>query len=550
MILKILCNIVQLNKLLIYSLFLTVFLMGGVLLISERFMNVESDVKTYFIGIAVLLLLLVCSVPRKSLYGLKESLFYSGASIGFATVCLLLSAYGLLQYYGCVPSRHYAFPITGTYENPAGFAAVQAALFPFALALCMDKERNSLIRWLARLITVACALTITLSGSRAGLLSLCAAAAVVLSFKTKVLSIFKTYKWLWIVLIIVAVALFFLLYRVKAGSANGRLFIWSICWDMIKERPLFGYGIGGIEKHYMDAQAAYFSMHPDSPYVMLADNVTHPFNEYIKLTVNYGLVGLTIALCLLALTIKRLFNSRENVKVIGLAVTAAVFVMCQFSYPFHYAAVWFITAVAIIPALFKESKGKEEWETPKYLRITLPILFSILLAVVLRMMYLDLKWAEISKLSLAGHTERMLPYYEKMKPQMKHNPLFLYNYAAELNYIGRYEESLIITEECKLGWNDYDVQMLLADNLENTGQIDQAIGAYQHALDMIPCRFEPLNSVMNIYLNTGDTLRAVTVADEIIKKPVKIKSLRLDEITGFAKKLLKNSASNNKAPNN
>jgi hypothetical protein len=60
-----------------------------------------------------------------------------------------------------------------------------------------------------------------------------------------------------------------------------------------------------------------------------------------------------------------------------------------------------------------------------------------------------------------------------MKPQMQHNPLFLYNYAAELNYIGRYEESLMITEECRLGWNDYDVQMLLADNLENTGQIDK-----------------------------------------------------------------------------
>jgi len=64
------------------------------------------------------------------------------------------------------------------------------------------------------------------------------------------------------------------------------------------------------------------------------------------------------------------------------------------------------------------------------------------------MMYLDMKWAEMSKRSLAGQTERMLPYYEKMKPQMKHNPLFLYNYAAELNYIGRYEESLVITEEC------------------------------------------------------------------------------------------------------
>jgi hypothetical protein len=453
----------------------------------------------------------------------------------------MLFVYGLLQYFGCVPSRHYAFPITGTYENPAGFAAVQAALFPFASVLCFDKEQKRLISWLAGLTAVACALTITLSGSRAGLLAICASAAVVLAFKTKVLSLFKTHKWLWVVLVLVAVALSFLLYRVKAGSANGRLFIWSICWDMIKGRPLFGYGIGGIEKHYMDAQAAFFSVHPDSPYVMLADNVTHPFNEYIKLTVNYGLTGLTMAFFVLALMVKRLFNSRENIKVIGLAVSASVFVMCQFSYPFHYAAVWYIFSVAIIPAFFKEREDNEEWETPKYLRITLPILFSILLAVVLRMMYLDLKWAEMSKRSLAGHTERMLPYYEKMKPQMQHNPLFLYNYAAELNYIGRYEESLMITEECRLGWNDYDVQMLLADNLENTGQIDQAINAYQHALDMIPCRFEPLESLMTVYLENGDTLKAMEMAEKIIKKPVKVQSFRVEQIRSAATQLLMNN---------
>lgn len=522
------------------KIILSLILLGGVFITSEHFMNVENDAKAYFIGVLLILLLLVCSFSHKGLSRFMTALRTKGVGIGFSIVCFILSTYGLLQYSGYVPSRHYAFPITGTYENPAGFAAIQAALFPFASVLCLDKEQKRLISWLAGLTAVACALTITLSGSRAGLLALCAAAAVVLAFKTKVLSMFKTHKCLWIVLIIVAVALSFLLYRVKAGSANGRLFIWSICWDMIKERPLFGYGIGGIEKYYMDAQAAYFSIHPDSPYVMLADNVTHTFNEYIKLTVNYGLVGLTIALCLLALTIKRLFNSRENVKVIGLAVTASVFVMCQFSYPFHYAAVWFISAIAIILAFFKESEGNEEWVTPKYFRITLPILFSVLLVVVLRMMYLDLKWAEMSKRSLAGHTERMLPYYEEMKPKMQHNPLFLYNYAAELNYIGRYEESLIITEECKLGWNDYDVQMLLADNLENTGQIDQAIGAYQHALDMIPCRFEPLESMMTVYLENGDTLKAIMMAEKIIKKPVKVQSFRVEQIKRYSEQLITN----------
>ena len=509
-------------------IFLLFILFGGVFITSGHFMNNENDAKAYFIGVTVILFLIVCSITRKGFLELGCALRSSGICIGFSAVCLILSVYGLLQYVDFIPSRHYAFPITGTYENPAGFAAVQAALFTFALALCLDRKR--LIRWFAGLTTVACTLTIILSGSRAGLLAICASAAVVLAFRTKVLPILKTCKWLWIVLIILAAASSIMFYRVKAGSVNGRLFIWSICWEMIKDRPLFGYGAGGFQKYYMDAQAAYFSMNPDSPYVMLADNVTHPFNEYIKLTINYGLVGLNIALCLLALTIKRLLNSRENIKVIGLAVTTSVLVMCQFSYPFHYAAVWFISAISIIPAFFRESEDSREWITPKYLRISLTIMLSLLLVMVLRMMYLDLKWAEMSKRSLAGHTERMLPYYEKMKPQMKHNPLFLYNYAAELNYIGRYEESLAITEECREEWNDYDVQIMLADNLENTGQIYEAINVYRHAENMIPCRFEPLNSIMMAFLKCNDTVSALNIAKEIIDKPVKVHSSRVMEI--------------------
>ena len=133
---------------------LPLILFGGVFITTECFMNVENDAKAYFLGIAVILLLLVYSVPRKRLYRLKESLCSSCISVGFTSVCLMLSVYGLLQFWGAIPSRHYAFSITGTYENPAGFATVQAALFPFALVLCLDKERNRLIRWFAGLSAV------------------------------------------------------------------------------------------------------------------------------------------------------------------------------------------------------------------------------------------------------------------------------------------------------------------------------------------------------------------------------------------------------------
>ena len=273
-------------------IFLQLIIFGGIFITSKRFMNVENDAKTYFIGVLLILFLLVCSFSRKGLPRFIAALSTTYVGIGFSIVCFILSTYGLLQYSGYIPSRHYAFPITGTYENPAGFAAVQAALFPFALYLCFRNEYKCWIRWFAGVTAVLCFVSVLLSGSRAGVLAICAAAMVVLVLRTKVLSVFKTHRWLWLPLILTIVIASVVMYRIKASSADGRLFVWSICLDMIKERPLFGYGIGGIEKHYMDAQAAYFNVHPDSPYVMMADNVTHPFNEYIKLLLTMGWLGL------------------------------------------------------------------------------------------------------------------------------------------------------------------------------------------------------------------------------------------------------------------
>ena len=118
-------------------IFLSFILSGGVFITSGHFMNIENDAKSYFIAVTVILFLIVCSITRKGFLELGCELRSSGICIGFSAVCLILSVYGLLQYIGFIPSRHYVFPITGTYENPARFAAVQAALFPFALLLTL-----------------------------------------------------------------------------------------------------------------------------------------------------------------------------------------------------------------------------------------------------------------------------------------------------------------------------------------------------------------------------------------------------------------------------
>ena len=504
-------------------------LLEGVFVTSQRFMNVENNPKAYLIGISGIVLLIVGLVWRRGISHLVNALHHTSLQIGIASVCLLLSAYGLAQYLGVMPSRHAAFPITGAFENPAGFAAMQAVMFPFAWALCMDKRNTAFLRVFASLSSLACALTVALSGSRAGLLAVCAAVMTVSLFQSRIFSVFRTRWWLWLPVLTVVVLAAMLLYHSKSESAEGRLFIWGRCLELISARPLSGHGIGGFQRCYMDAQAAYFGTHPDSPYVMLADNVTHPFNEYLKLTVNCGLTGLGVALAALALVVCKLLKADGRTKTVGLAVTASLFVMCQFSYPFHYAAVWFVAALAVLPAFFPEMPAGDRRVSTMW-RVLSVVILSMLLAGVLRMMYLDMKWAEMSKRTLAGQIERMLPHYRQMKPLMKHNPLFLYNYAAELNYAGRYEESLAVAEECLERFNDYDVQMLLADSHVGARHPAEAIAAYRLASRMIPCRFEPLDGMLELYAGSGDVENACGVAREILAKKIKVRSLRVMQI--------------------
>lgn len=520
-----------------YSLFLFFVLFGGVFVTSEHFMNAENDPKAYIIKIGSTLVVLICSAFKKEKSCLSMALTGQDLYVGITIVSLCLSVYGILQYAGVTISRHASFPITGLFENPAGFAAVQTAVFPFVCSLCLEKGKRKVLSFFAIATLVLCILTVILSGSRAGMLAVCVAACVRLTFKTELMQYVKKHRWICLPIILIMVALPVLLYYMKTDSANGRLFVWGRCLELISERPLLGHGMNGFSKCYMEAQAAYFSTHPDSPYVMLADNITHPFNEYLKLAVDFGIIGIVAAVSLLGYLIVRLVRTDGRIMVTGLAVVASVFVFSQFSYPFHYAAVWYVASIAIMPAFLKMESATKTYNS-RTMRSASIALLVVLMAIMLRSMYLDMKWAEMSKRSLAGNTERMLPYYEKMRHQMKRNPLFLYNFAAELNYVGRYEESLAIAEECKTAWNDYDVQILLADNLENTGRIDEAIDVYGHAADMIPCRFEPLNSMMALYLSSGDTLSAVRIAETIISKPVKVESLRIWDIKSDAKRLL------------
>lgn len=65
---------------------------------------------------------------------------------------------------------------------------------------------------------------------------------------------------------------------------------------MLQQNWLTGYGTGGFEAHYMDYQADYFEKHPADSYSILADNVQYPFCEYLRIIIDYGIIGILLLL--------------------------------------------------------------------------------------------------------------------------------------------------------------------------------------------------------------------------------------------------------------
>jgi O-antigen polymerase len=74
--------------------------------------------------------------------------------------------------------------------------------------------------------------------------------------------------------------------------------------------------------------------------------------------------------------------------------------------------------------------------------------------------------------------------------------------------------------------------------LVQTHFLKQYLETYRYAGNMIPCRFEPLDGMMTLYLSSGDTLNAVRIAREIVAKPVKVPSSRVNVIVAAAKQLI------------
>lgn len=142
----------------------------------------------------------------------------------------------------------------------------------------------------------------------------------------------------------------------------------------------------------------------------------------------------------------------------------------------------------------------------------------------------EYRWKKLVRLTTLGKTEETLNGYAELYTLWNHDPYFLYNYGSVLNSIENYRASNDIMSECESYFNDYDIQMLIADNHLNMNELMEAEARYTLASKMCPNRFMPLYKLFGIYRDSNDQEEASRIAEKIISKPVKIPSAIVNHI--------------------
>lgn len=467
-----------------------------------------------FISLSALLFLIYY---LGSIIALFQKFRYLAAVV--VIVVFVQALYGIAQYLGLI-SRGNEFSVVGNFENPSGYASMLAFSTPFVMYF-LNTPFRVIGKYIAGGIYIAVFAAVILSGSRAGILSIVGISLLYLIKRNRTI-LLQTALWkkaTAFLLISVALSGFYL---VKKDSADGRMLICRCTWEMIKEKPLLGHGYKSFEAKYMLYQADYLEQNPDSGFAPLADNVKHPFNEFLLLIAEFGLVAFLLLGFLIIGIIRAYLRHRSNEQFTLLMVLSAVCIFSCFSYPFKYPFTWLIVGISLgfLSALSYpgNTQSGKHWIS----RLFIVLLSAALLCFTIRDMHYERRWFKAANEVAIG--QDMAYGYGWLYPYFTGNAYFMYSYAVELNRTGRLDQSLKMITLCEERMNDYDVQMLKADNYKKLRDFHKAKASYMLALQMCPNRFMPLYGLVNVYDSLGQPEIAVKLAREIINKPVKIPS--------------------------
>lgn len=437
---------------------------------------------------------------------------------------VIMSIYGLVQYSFLNAGDNLSFRIYKPFDNPMGVSVMLSCLLPYLYDWCKQQKSQYCI-----LLTILPITVVILTGMRSAIIALLFCLLILNRHKLKCINRNK----LMAAVIFLTLAIFMSgLYYFKKDSANGRLLIWRCSTNLISEKVILGHGYQGFEAKYMLYQAQYFREHPDSEFTMLADDIHSPFNEYILIIVNYGILGFVLVLSLIICILIRISKTYVNEKQCHILCFCVIGLCSLFSYPLSYPFFKIMLVFATANMLFDSKYRKNVAISSLYKPLSGVLLIVSLLIICYSLYsgYCGSSWKYLMDKSFLYSKEKTIARFKEIYPRLKSNASFLYSYSSKLYLLGEYSESKKIIDSCSIYKSSYKSQILKSDILYSLQEYEEALRSLRLASEMCPNRFLPLYKMYIIYKETGDKTNVLRMRNIILNKEVKISSREVNEI--------------------
>jgi len=343
-----------------------------------------------------------------------------------------------------------------------------------------------------------------------------------------------------IVLIIFLALLVILLFvfAFKTDSSLGRIFVYKISLKVLHDYFPAGIGLGKFDVVYRQYQAEYFREgHYTIKELLLADNTTYAFNDYLQFVIETGLTGLMLLIlgsAILILIIKNAIKqnlSRPSLLLIAVSQIIAISTAAVFTHVFEkilFQCV-FITSFFIV---FYYSKLLK-FSIHKYVLVALLsniiILWTSLGYFIKNHDYYN-KYTKAKELLQTGYVREASDSFRVLFPRLKDDISFSYNYSNALIIAGDFSGAAHILEKLLPMDNSYFFYQKLGDCYFRLGKLKQAEDAYLTSIYMVPNRLKTRLALFEFYRSTNQTEKAITIARLTLTLPVKIPSVQASNI--------------------
>lgn len=447
------------------------------------------------------------------------------------------SVIGLQQVFGHRLSRHAAFGMTGSFENPGPYGGFVSILLSLTLAYFVSHLKCSyamapkaFIGVLSGVAAFLGLIVLPASASRAAWLAFALSSQLYITVETDLMWRLVRHKILMMTAVAVSIIASAGAFFMKKDSAIGRLHIWNMEVKAIAESPWAGTGPGVYPGTYGKIQEQYFrDGGGDAVIVSIAGSPEYAFNEYLRVGMETGLPGLLTAIAVVVFSISALLKRRSPFAY-GL-FAAAVFSF--FSYPLS------VPAIAVTITMFLAVAASDGGCRERKARPLLSQVMAWTCAVAIGFFIygehrhsaeLDDSWRSARQTSAFNMYDEAASELEKLYPEMFWNYRYLYDYGYALHKSGRYAESNGILQQGADISSDPMFHNIMGKNFSEMKQYGLAEQEFMTAHYMVPCRLYPLVLLFDLYETAGRHDDRDAVGMKILSMPVNPKNGTMKEL--------------------